>query len=90
LESIVYGKTDAKHDEIIAAKIVPDAEAFIKFSEEEKSTINESLIKEKINEEIKKINKELPAFKRILSFEIRENEFEKTTTQKIKRYSSNN
>jgi long-chain acyl-CoA synthetase len=90
LESIVYGKTDAKHDEIIAAKIVPDAEAFIKFSEEEKSTINENLIKEKINEEIKKINKELPAFKRILSFEIRENEFEKTTTQKIKRYSSNN
>ena len=90
LESIIYGKYDDKQDEIIAAKIVPDAEAFIELSEREKVTINEKLMWDILNKEIEKVNKQLPAFKRIVKFEIRENEFEKTTTQKIKRYSSNN
>lgn len=90
LESIVYGKADEKQDEIIAAKIVPDAEAFIELSEREKLTINESLMRKVLGEEIDKANQQLPSFKRIVSFEIRETEFEKTTTQKIKRYSSNN
>lgn len=90
LESIVFGKADAKQDEIIVAKIVPDAEAFIRLSEKEKSTINDKLIKARIAIEIEKVNKQLSPFKRIIGFEIRESEFEKTTTQKIKRYSSNN
>ena len=90
LESIVYGKEDKKQDEIIAVKIVPDAEAFIKYSEDNKVKIDDKLIQEQIALEIEKTNKQLPAFKRILDFEIRETEFEKTTTQKIKRYSNNN
>jgi len=90
LESIVYGKADEKQDEIIAAKIVPDAEAFIELSEREKLTINESLMRKVLGEEIDKVNQQLPSFKRIVNFVIRETEFEKTTTQKIKRYSSNN
>lgn len=90
LESIVYGKADNKQDEIIAAKIVPDAEAFIELSEREHLTINESLMREVLNKEIEKVNKQLPSYKRVVNFEIRETEFEKTTTQKIKRYSSNN
>lgn len=90
LESIVFGKADTKQDEIIAAKIVPDAEAFIELSERENSTINEKLIRERIAIEIEKVNKQLSSFKRIIDFEIRESEFEKTTTKKIKRYSSNN
>ena len=90
LESIVYGKEDKKQDEIIAVKIVPDAEAFIKYSADNNVKIDDKLIKEKIASEIEITNKQLPAFKRILDFEIRENEFEKTTTQKIKRYSNNN
>lgn len=90
LESIVFGKADAKQDEIIVAKIVPDAEAFIELSEKEKLTINDKLIRDRIAIEIEKVNKQLSSFKRILDFEIRESEFEKTTTKKIKRYSSNN
>jgi len=90
LESIVYGKDNNKQDEIIAAKIVPDAEAFIELSESEKVTINEKLMLEVLAKEVEKVNKQLPSFKRVMKFEIRENEFEKTTTQKIKRYSSNN
>jgi len=90
LESIVFGKVDAKQGEIIAAKIVPDAEAFIELSEKENSTINDKLVRDRIAVEIGKVNKELSSFKKIIDFEIRESEFEKTTTQKIKRYSSNN
>jgi len=76
--------------EIISAKIVPDAEAFIELSEKEELSIDDKLIKDTIAIEIEKINKQLSSFKRIIDFEIRESEFEKTTTKKIKRYSNNN
>lgn len=90
LECIVYGKKDEKHDEIIAAKIVPDTEAFIELSETENRTIDQDFIEEVLNKEVANVNKQLPAFKRIIKFTVREEEFEKTTTQKIKRYSPNN
>ncbi|VAX25817.1 Long-chain-fatty-acid--CoA ligase [hydrothermal vent metagenome] len=90
LECIVYGKKDEKHDEIIAAKIVPDTEGFIELSETENRTIDQDFIKEVLSKEVANVNKQLPAFKRIITFKVREEEFEKTTTQKIKRYSPNN
>jgi len=39
-----------------------------------------------IHEEVKKVNKQLAGYKQIKRFHIRRKEFEKTTTQKIKRY----
>jgi long-chain acyl-CoA synthetase len=86
LESVVYGKKDAKHDEIISAHIVADAEAFIQLSEETETKITDDLISEVISKEVEKTNKQLTSYKRIVSFNIREEEFIKTTTQKIKRY----
>ncbi|MFZ6032730.1 MAG: AMP-dependent synthetase/ligase [Melioribacter sp.] len=86
LESIVYGEKDPKQDEVIAAQIVVDAEAFIELSESKGIDITDDLIKKVIAEEVEKANKNLPAFKRIIRFHIREQEFEKTTTQKIKRF----
>jgi long-chain acyl-CoA synthetase len=82
----VYGEEDAKQNEIIAAQIVVDAEAFIELSELKGVKITPELIHEVIVNEIKKTNSELPAFKQIKTFKIRDQEFEKTTTQKIKRY----
>jgi len=90
LECIVHGKKDEKHDEIIAAKIVPDAEAFIELSETENKTIDDKLIHDILTKEIENVNKQLASFKRIISFTVRENEFEKTTTKKIKRYANSN
>lgn len=90
LESVVYGEKDVKHDEIIAAKIVVDAEAIIQLAENTGSKITQELIDEVIKEEITKINKELPGFKQIKKYYIQDKEFEKTTTQKIKRYLINN
>lgn len=86
LESLVYGEKDEKQGETIAVKIVVDAEAFIQISENENVNINDELIKKQIAKVIDDTNKQLTSYKRIQKFYIRENEFEKTTTQKIKRY----
>ncbi|MBN2572076.1 MAG: AMP-binding protein [Ignavibacteriales bacterium] len=86
LESVVYGKKDKKWNEIVAAKIVLNFESFIKLATQKKIELEEKFIHSTIGKEIEKINKQLSKFKRIKFFEIQNNEFEKTTTQKIKRY----
>ena len=85
-ECMVYGEEDEKHTEIIAVQIVTDAEAFIEYSEKNKVKITPELVNEIIAEAVKEVNKELPVYKQIRKFHIRDSEFEKTTTQKIKRY----
>ncbi len=85
-ECLVYGEDDPKLDEVIAAQIFVDAEAFIELSEARGVQITPELINEVIGEEVKKANAELSGFKQVKKFTIREQEFEKTTTQKIKRY----
>lgn len=86
LESFVFGQKDEKQAEIIAAQIVTDAEAFIEYSEVNNIKITDDLIHDIIGKVIKEVNKELPLYKQVKKFYIRDKEFEKTTTQKIKRY----
>lgn len=86
LESMVYGEPDEKHDEIIAVQIVPDAEAFIELAETRGIEITDGLIKEVVGREVTKVNNEVAGFKQIRKFYVRDHEFEKTTTQKVKRY----
>lgn len=86
LESIVYGEQDEKQGEVIAAIIVVDTEAFLEYAESEKLKLNKTIIDKKIKLEIDKVNKQLASHKQIKKFTIRDREFEKTTTQKIKRY----
>ncbi len=88
LESLVYGEEDAKLDEIIAAQIVVDAEAMIEYSESKGKQITNELIHSIIADEIKKANKQLSSYKQIRKFVIRDQEFQKTTTQKIKRFAN--
>lgn len=89
LESLVAGEEDPKLGEIIVAYIVPDTEAFIQYAEENEVEIDDLLINEVIQNEVNKVNKGMPNYKQIRKFVIREEEFEKTTTQKIKRYLAN-
>ncbi|MBZ0180020.1 MAG: AMP-binding protein [Melioribacteraceae bacterium] len=86
LESIVFGEKDDKQGEIISAIIVVDTESFLEFAETEKIKLSEKIIDEKIKSEIDKVNKQLALHQQIKKFTIRDREFEKTTTQKIKRY----
>ena len=63
---------------VITALIYPDKDVTGEMDEKE--------LYEKIFSEINLINKGLPTFKHITAIEIRDKEFEKTTTRKIKRF----
>lgn len=83
-EIVVYGK-DVPNDleTKVCAIIVPDYEEIKKALGKEEVTNEE--VRELIDEEVKKGNKQMPLYKMVREFEIRETEFEKTTTKKIKR-----
>jgi long-chain acyl-CoA synthetase len=89
MESMVFGEESEKEGEIIGAQIVVDAEAFIELSETKGVSITPELIHDVIDQEVRRVNRELPTYKQIKKFIIRDQEFPKTTTQKIKRYSVN-
>jgi len=86
LESFVYGEEDAKHTEIIAVQVVLNAETLIEYSEKNGIKIDKDMMEKIVAEIVKETNKHLPVYKQIKKFYLREKEFEKTTTQKIKRY----
>lgn len=84
LESLVYGFNDPEDGETkVGAQIVPKLEAI-------EEALGKAPSDEELNKiilaEVKKVNKKLSSYKRIQHFDIRKEEFEKTTTKKIKRY----
>jgi long-chain acyl-CoA synthetase len=82
-ESLVFG-LDGKDDVIVCAQIVPDRE---KIEEDIKNgVLGQNDVDFIIGSEVKRINKELVTYKYVKEFTLRDNEFEKTTTKKIKRY----
>ena len=86
LECCVYGEKDPKQIEIIAAQIVADAQAFIELAETRGVQITEELIRSVISNEVDAVNNQLKPYKQIKKFYLRDHEFQKTTTQKIKRH----
>lgn len=85
-ESLVTGDFNTNHDDTeVTALIVPNMDTIKK---KIKKPTKED-ITNIINSAIKTINEKLPNFKHIKNVSIREKEFEKTTTQKIKRFGSN-
>ena len=87
-ESMVYGKEPDKNSKkeqkelIITARVIPDYEKI----EELHGKISEKEIYDLIWNKIKEVNKKLTSYKAVKSLEIKEGEFEKTSTMKIKRY----
>ena len=83
-EIVVYGKDVPDDLETkVCAIIVPNYEEIKKALEKEE--ISKEEVEKLIDEEVKKGNKQMPLYKMVREFEIRETEFEKTTTKKIKR-----
>ena len=86
-ECMVYGKEDEKDptnkELIISVKVIPNLE-------ELEANYGKDLTDEKIRDiiwgKIKEVNKKLTSYKAIKNLEIKKDEFEKTTTMKIKRY----
>ncbi|HHW47843.1 MAG TPA: AMP-binding protein [Clostridiaceae bacterium] len=87
-ESLVHGKEDSVYgDVVVSAIIVPDMEVINeKFKD---NPLSQDEIRELIHKEVKAVNKSLVTYKYIRDFQLREKEFEKTTTRKIKRYLEN-
>ncbi len=82
-EVLVVGRVnpDTKREEVYAI-IHPDYERI----EEDFKEVDENKIIEILKKEVKEYCSQLADYKRVKKFEIREEEFPKTTTKKIKRY----
>ncbi|MBR4770713.1 MAG: AMP-binding protein, partial [Clostridia bacterium] len=79
-ESVVVGRKSEDGDSVILTAIVfPNADKF-----DENATDEEKL--EAIKHAIRKINKKLPSFKQVREVELRNEEFPKTTSKKIRRH----
>lgn len=76
-EVVVYSRAHAGNQESIHADVFLDPE----FA---RSAVPASL-HQRLEQDIRRLNGRLPAYKRVQSFAISETEFEKTTTKKIKR-----
>jgi long-chain acyl-CoA synthetase len=88
LESMVAGYEDGKSGEtLVGAHIQPNLEAIRERLKGANVTREE--IMNIISEVVKSANKDMPLYKRISTFTLRDNEFVKTTTMKIKRYAEN-
>lgn len=81
-ESFVYGRLEDDGDYKICAKIVYDED----LAENIYGTDDEEELKEKLWQEVKKVNKTMPAYKYIREISITQNPLIKTTTQKVKRF----
>ena len=79
-EVIVRGEED-KQDLVVTAEIFPDRDALADAGNPEGDAL-QALIKK----EIDKCNDQMPLYKRVKRFTLRDTEFEKTTTKKIKRW----
>ena len=87
-ESMVYGKkteANSRREEkelIITARVIPDYDKI----KELHGDLSEKEIYDVIWKNIKEVNKKLTSYKAVKALEIKEGEFEKTSTMKIKRY----
>lgn len=81
-ESFVYGRPEDDGDYKICAKIVYDKDTV----EAIYGTKDEEKLKDLIWQEVKKVNKTMPAYKYIREISITDKALIKTTTQKIKRF----
>ena len=87
-EVMVYGKEPENNSRkeaeelIITARVIPDKEKI----KELYGDISDQEIYDIIWKKIKEENKKLNSYKAVKALEIKEGEFEKTSTMKIKRY----
>lgn len=87
-ESLVIGSLDEdeldKDNVVVEAKIFPNIAAIKEKLKIQSPTLDD--ISKVINDVIKDINKKIPSYKNIKKINIRDSEFSKTTTAKIKRF----
>ena len=81
-ESLITGDNDSRDDVIVTATIFPNMDTVhAKLGEKP----DPSLLKKLIDDEIKKVNDQMVSYKHIRKVVLRDTEFDKTTSKKIKR-----
>ena len=79
-ECVVVGRAEKLTDKVVLTAIIyPD---YTKFDEK----VSDETVQRAVENEINSMNKKLPTYKQIKAVEIRNTEFEKTTSRKIKRH----
>jgi len=87
LESLVLGQPiESSGGEEIKAMIVPDLEYFDARAEEKGLTLDEGYIEKTMKLEVARQCEQLADYKRVKYVVLRDEDFEKTSTRKIKRY----
>lgn len=77
-EAVVLGRPNASGETVITAVIYPNPD----FSKDKTKEEVEAAVRAAVTE----VNKSLPVYKQVRDTELRDTEFEKTTTRKIKRF----
>ncbi|PIE52219.1 AMP-dependent synthetase [Candidatus Fermentibacteria bacterium] len=85
VESLVFGRETETKGEEIWTIIFPDYDALIELAENQGQKLTEEFGMGVIRQVIRSVNKHNPSYKRISNFILRETEFPKTTTRKIRR-----
>jgi len=88
LECLVWGEdhSDPNLEVEVQAIVVPNTEYFISQGLEKMGAVDSARVEEILQKEVKERCQNLAPFKRVSRLTIRHEEFEKTTTKKIKRY----
>ena len=90
-ECMAYGAVNDMEETIVAVKIFPNYDELEKVGIKKDDPKIEEKMQEYFLEFVKtKVNKNLPGYKAVHKITIRHREFDKTTTQKIKRMSKDN
>ncbi len=88
LESLVIGVPESQHSkgENIYAYVVPNYEFFDTYCNLNNLELTDELVEQMIDRHMREVNAKLPDYKKIRGFRIRREEFDKTSTRKIKRF----
>ncbi|MFA5340625.1 MAG: long-chain fatty acid--CoA ligase, partial [Clostridia bacterium] len=76
---------DKDGDSVVTAAVFPALQVF----EDEFKNTEKAFIYSKLMELVKEVNAQVPTYKAIKKLVVRDTEFVKTTTRKIKRYGEN-
>ncbi|HXK58385.1 MAG TPA: AMP-binding protein [Acidobacteriota bacterium] len=88
LESLAWEGPETPNGKVeeVHATIVPNREEFDRYCKETGAELSDALVEEVLRREIREHCAALAPYKRVRKFTIRWEEFDKTTTRKIKRY----
>ena len=85
-ECLVIADKNKKGEDIVGARIYPNFDELKEQTGKSPDDFSDRELYDIYEKTVNNVNEKLPSYKKILNFKIRRTEFNKTTTQKIKRF----